>query len=85
MFLCIGWIIISRIARKDLNTPFLHVMVQGVNREYIFGKEEYIDSYLEIVNKNKEKFDFTIMAYCIMSNHAHFLMYAEDVGEIGTF
>ena len=37
-----------RIARKDLETPFLHVMVQGVNKEYIFYKDEYIEKYLEI-------------------------------------
>ena len=32
----------SRLARKDLGTSFLHIMVQGVNKEYIFNNEYYI-------------------------------------------
>ena len=37
-----------RTARKNLNTPFLHVMVQGVNKEYIFYNDEYKKEYLRI-------------------------------------
>ena len=29
-----------RIARKDLETGFFHIMVQGINREDIFYKKE---------------------------------------------
>lgn len=74
-----------RQARKNLNTPFLHVMVQGVNKEYIFYKNEYIDKYLEIVHRNKKNYNFNILAYCIMNNHAHFLVYTEDIHEFGKF
>lgn len=74
-----------RIARKDLNTPFLHIMVQGVNKEYIFNKEEYIEQYLKIIKKNSKKYDLTIIAYCIMNNHAHFLIYSENIEELGKF
>lgn len=41
-----------RIARKDLNTPFLHVMMQGVNKEYIFEKEEYITKLNQYIIKD---------------------------------
>lgn len=74
-----------RLARKDLNTPFLHVMVQGVNKEYIFYKEEYIEKYLQIFNNNKKDCSFTVIAYCIMNNHAHFLVYVQDINEFGKF
>ena len=74
-----------RLARKDLNTPFLHVMVQGVNKEYIFNKNEYIEKYLEIINKYQQNYTFTIISYCMMNNHAHFLVYAEDINELGKF
>jgi len=74
-----------RQARKDLGTPFLHVMVQGVNKEYIFYKEEYIEKYLDKIDKKIEDFDFEILAYCIMNNHAHFLLYAENIDEVGQF
>ena len=74
-----------RLARKDLNTCFLHVMVQGVNKEYIFNNDESIEKYLSIINKNKEDYDFTIIAYCIMNNHAHFLIYTENIENFGKF
>ena len=57
-------VIIPRIARKNLNTPFLHIMVQGVNKEYIFRNERYIEEYLDIINQNKENYNLTIIAYC---------------------
>lgn len=74
-----------RIARKDLNTSFLHVMVQGVNKEYIFNNTKYIEQYLRLIRENKAKYEFTIIAYCIMNNHAHFLVYTEDINSFGKF
>ena len=74
-----------RQARKDLDTPFIHVIVQGVNKEYIFYKEEYIEAYMEIMERNKKNDSFTIIAYCMMNNHAHFLVYTEDIKEFGKF
>lgn len=70
-----------RIARKNLNTPYLHVMVQGINKEYIFDEEWCIKRYLNIIYKNKEKYQYEILAYCIMNNHAHFLIYTEKIEE----
>ena len=45
-------IFVPRVARKDSNTLFLHTMVQGVNKEYFFYKEEYIEKYLDIIEQN---------------------------------
>ena len=86
-----------RIARKDLGTPFLHVMVQGVNKEYIFFKyqifskyiifykDEYIEKYLELMKNKIRDYNIEMLAYCMMNNHAHFLMYAELINELGKF
>ena len=52
---------IPRVARKNLDTPYIHVMVQGVNKEYIFYKNEYIEKYLNIIKENKENYNFTVM------------------------
>ena len=48
--------IIPRLARKDLNTPFLHIMLQGVNKEYIFNSKVNIEKYIELLISEKEKF-----------------------------
>ena len=39
---------ISRQVRKNLNTSFFHVMIQGINKESIFKTENYIRRYLKI-------------------------------------
>lgn len=74
-----------RIARNSIETPFLHVMVQGVNKEYIFNNDKYIKMYIELIEKNKVEYDVIILVYCVMNNHAHFLMYIEDKEKFGKF
>lgn len=74
-----------RQARKNLDTSFIHVMVQGVNKEYIFYKEKYIEKYMEIMKKHEKEYEFSIIAYCMMNNHAHFLVYTEDINGFGKF
>lgn len=73
---------IPRISRKDLNTPFLHVMVQGINKEYIFKNRKYIETYLSLFRRYIKEYNVTMIAYCIMNNHAHFLTYAEIQEEL---
>lgn len=78
-------IVIPRISRQNLGTPFLHLMVQGINKEYIFKTNEYSEKYLKLINKYKEEYKITIIAYCIMSNHAHLLVYAENIEQLGEY
>lgn len=68
----------SRIARKYLGTSFFHVMVQGIQKEYIFNQEKYIKKYLELLKQYTKESDIEIVAYCIMSNHAHMILYTEN-------
>lgn len=75
----------ARRSRESLSTSFFHVIVQGLNKEYIFEQNRYKEKYLKILNKTKEKYNIEIIAYCIMSNHAHILIYTEDVKELSNF
>lgn len=52
-----------RIARKYLETSFFHVIVQGVNKDFIFYKNEYIEDYISLIKKYKKEFDIDILAY----------------------
>lgn len=74
-----------RIARSSLGTSFFHIIVQGINKEYIFNKEVYKHKYLELINKNGEEYNIQILTYCIMDNHAHLLIYSEDYKELSKF
>lgn len=75
----------SRIARNNFNTSFFHVMVQGVNKEYIFNKHQYIKKYLQLIKKYEENYSINVLAYCIMNNHAHLLIYTEDITQMAKF
>lgn len=76
---------VPRIARNKLNTPFFHVIVQGINKEYIFYKKQYIDKYKNLLLENSKKYEINIISYCIMNNHAHILLYTEKIIELSKF
>lgn len=74
-----------RKSRKDINSEFLHIMVQGLNKEYIFNQEKEIEKYFDLLSENIEKFKLKIVAYCIMNNHVHLLTFSNDTNGISKF
>ena len=56
-----GLLNMPRLARKNLETHFLHVMVQGVNREYIFKNKKNIEMYLNMIKENAPKCNYAII------------------------
>ena len=71
-----------RLARKNITTSLLHIMVQGVNKEYIFEKDREKITYLNLMKEFDQPEFVDVLAYCIMSNHAHFAMYVQDMKEL---
>lgn len=74
-----------RIARKDYKANYFHIIVQGINKEWIFKKEKYLKKYRELLLDNKEKYAIKLVAYCIMNNHAHLLIYCDKVEELSQY
>jgi len=74
-----------RIGRKNLDTSFFHIIVQGINKEYIFYKEDYIKKYIKLLFDNSKKYEIRIVAYCIMNNHAHMLLYTESIEDMSGY
>jgi len=68
-----------RMPRNIFETSFFHIIVQGINKEYIFQKDEHIKKYLYLVKKYSAIHNIKIISYCIMNNHAHFLIYTKDI------
>ena len=75
----------SRIARNKYKASFFHVIVQGINKEYIFEEERYIKQYLKLLKKYEKQFDLCIIAYCIMNNHAHILLSINKIEDRSKF
>ena len=80
-----GVVSMPRIARKDSKSSFYHVMVQGINKEYIFDTDFNIKKYIELIVSKIYRSNIEILAYCIMNNHAHFLIYCEKIEELSKF
>ena len=64
-----------RLARNTLEgKQFIHVMVQGINKEKIFLTEREKLEYVKLLNTYKDEYDIKIIAYCVMNNHVHILI-----------
>lgn len=63
--------------RRESTTGFYHIIVKGINKERIFAQNREKSYFKKIVLKHLEKYEVEIFCYCIMSNHAHFIIRAE--------
>jgi REP element-mobilizing transposase RayT len=48
-------------------------MLRGINRQTIFEDDRDIERLIDTVKRYKPVSKYELYAYCIMSNHAHFL------------
>lgn len=71
--------------RKILDKILCHHMVQGINKEYIFETNQEKDKYLQLLKKYYKQFDIDIIAYCIMNNHVHMILYSAEIQNISNF
>lgn len=72
-----------RVSRNSINSRFIHVVTQGIDKEYIFQEDKYKEKYIKIINKAVEQFESTKMvAFCVMDNHTHLLVYTNEIQEL---
>lgn len=74
-----------RLARKDLESTFFHIMVQGIEKRYIFDKEIYKKKYLKLIIETGEKYGIRVLSYCIMDNHCHILINIDRIEDMSKF
>ena len=74
-----------RFPRNYTNTPFFHIITQEINKSYIFTNVEDIKYYIKLIYKLSKEHKIKIIAYCIMNNHAHMLIEAEDLNELSKY
>ena len=63
-----------RRARSLAESGVYHIMVRGVNRDAIFLEDEDYHRYLRAIAQAKLASGCRVLAYCLMSNHAHLLL-----------
>lgn len=59
-----------------------HVLIQGIAKQYVFETGLYKNFYLKLLSDRQKKYSVSILAFCIMDNHAHILVYAENKNSI---
>ena len=57
-------------------------MVQGIKREKIFGDDKLKRIFIRYLKEGVLNVDVHIIAYCVMPNHAHILIYTEDTNNL---
>lgn len=64
---------------------YYHVFNRGSEKRIIFLYKNDYQNFLDRIQKNKKKFDVTLLTYCLMPNHFHFLMKQGKDGSIQEF
>lgn len=74
-----------RIARSKIITQYCHVIVQGIERKFIFKEKYFKELYLSLLKDNLKNTKIEILGYCVMDNHVHTLIYVDDAKELSKY
>ena len=75
----------SRKSRKLVDGKICHHIVQGINKEYIFNQEVDKEKYFNLLKKYYRDYAIDIICYCIMDNHAHLILYSDNIQNVSAF
>lgn len=64
----------ARQARNYQNTQIYHTIVRGNNSEHIFIDYEDKKKIIEIMHRKSLNNNYDVCAYCILNDHAHFII-----------
>ena len=67
-----------RVARKISISKVYHIILRGNDRQDIFFEEQDYRKFLKLVNNAKEKYQYEIYTYCLMTNHVHLIVYDKN-------
>ncbi len=68
----------ARKPRIEFPHALYHVIARGNQRKNIFWESADYSRYLGLVNRYKIRYDFSLFAYALMTNHVHMLIETGD-------
>lgn len=70
----------SRSAREKSESGAYHIILRGINRQTVFYDNEDKEVFLNRLKVAKEKFRFSVYAFCFMGNHIHLVLREKEIG-----
>ena len=67
-----------RKARTLSCSGLYHVVLRGIGRQILFEEAQDFQQFLEILKQVRQLEHFDLLAYCLMDNHVHLLLRAEE-------
>ena len=67
-----------RSSRTKSTTDVYHVILRGINRQDIFLDDQDYQKFLKELQFTKEKYNYKVYAYILMTNHIHLLIYTPN-------
>lgn len=64
--------------RIQNESGFYHITARGNGKQIIFNDDEDYEQYLQFIKEFNSGLAIDIIAYCLMSNHVHLLIYDPD-------
>jgi REP element-mobilizing transposase RayT len=72
-------------ARNFQANSYYHVYNRGNRKQAIFTNYRDYERFLEKVVEYKKKYSIQLLAYCLMPNHFHFLIYQSSPNDLSKF
>jgi len=74
-----------RIERVDVGDYIYHVINRANARVRIFDNKKDYQQFEEILEEAVERFSMRLLAYCVMPNHWHLILYPKNDGDLQLF
>ena len=74
-----------RTARVAPGGMLFHVLNRGVGRRRLFLQDADFEAFERIIQRTLESRPMRIVAYCLMSNHWHFVLWPKRDGDLAAF
>ena len=75
----------ARIPRVDVANQIYHVINRANARVTIFDDDGDYRDFENILEEAIKKYDMRLLAYCIMPNHFHLVLYPKNDGDLSLF
>ena len=62
-----------------------HVLNRAVGKTRIFGKQRDFEAFEEVIREAKGRLPMRVLAWCVLSNHWHFVLWPRGDGDLSEF